>query len=109
MNVMSIRPRHAQEKYFRRVSECLMVAATEAMLAGERFHTKQHIRAAVKLEPEKQGGIPGVAMPDLDLPGTRSMAEPCTCGHPYGAHLDAENGPCMDMGCDCKHFTKKLG
>lgn len=105
-NVMSMKPRYAQEKYYKRVSESLLIGAQQAMMAGDGFFNKQHIVAALKLAPE-QRGIPGVDVASLMAPGPWALDSICSCGHAYGAHLDADKGPCTHFDCKCKHFTLK--
>ncbi len=95
-----------QQEYFKRVSATMLLAATEAVILGEKFHAGEHIKAAVKLQAAPVG-IPGVETPELHAPGTFPMDTPCACGHAYGNHLNADKGPCLDLDCACKHFTVK--
>ena len=107
-NKMAMRPGWQQKSYYKRMSESLLEAATQAMLVGERFHMGESIRIAVQVAPVKeQVTIEGVRLPELEAGGAPAMNQMCTCKHVYGYHLDGEKGPCLEWGCDCKHFEPK--
>jgi hypothetical protein len=97
-------PKGQQDAYFKRVAQCLLVAATQGVLVGEDFHTKQYILASKKVMTKVSVKIEGVEMPDLG-PSVPDLDALCVCGHSYGKHTGEVEGFCMNMDCTCRKFT----
>lgn len=102
-NLLSLKPGHAQDRYFGRISNMFMRFAMQAVETGEDFHTKENMAAAMKMQAA-QVTIPGVQLPDL---GEETLKSLCECGHPFGNHLDGLEGPCFNRTCKCRGFTPK--
>lgn len=102
---LALKPKPAQQRYFKRVAELLLVGATETIVAGEKFNNDEIIRAVEKVTP-KQKPIDGVILPDIG--GERRLGDKCECKHAFGEHVDGAEGPCTDMACMCKGFKAEV-